>query len=476
MMTLEDNLQKLSRLAMIRLLRQIHGIYQDIDEIIEVYVENAIDRPKGDDGVNASLKKRLQQIARTDEFIDYNASFSFARRLDSLLTDINTLQREPDPAKALDLMDQFLLLVEPVMNRVDDSSGSVGDVFREAVDQWLDIATEVRAKQPEHINWVEKLRYYFDHNDYGCLDNIIAHSGKLLSEHELRQVARDFEQQARQALNAQTRAGHAYNHAASHACIGLGSVATALGNMKLYEQATLLTSPNPNPLQMARLAEFAFGIRDYARVEHWLAQPGWEEPRYQYQHRELKRRLLTAQGKTGELKLTLKDDFEQTPCLNTLDPYWENASAAERPAIAAHVEKLAAQWPAQGQRPAEIVDLLLHVENARAAGNYLVTHPASADGLYYGHLTPWAEQFEQAQQTLAAIICYRALLADILDRGYTKAYRHAARYFRKLLKLDKLISDYRGLDNAQAFIQQLQQQHWRKRSFWAAADYPNRQV
>jgi hypothetical protein len=357
---------------------------------------------------------------------------------------------------------------------VDDSGGNVGDVFHEAVDQWLETATEVRASQPDHINWVDKLRYYFDHNDYGCLDNIIAHSGKLLSEHELRQLARDFEQQARQALRGQSDAEYVYNRAASHACIGLGSVATALGNMKLYEQATLLTSPNPNPLQMARLVEFAFGIQDYTRAGYWLAQPGWEESRHQYRHRELNRRLLTAQGKTAELKQTLREDFQKAPCLDTLEAYWENTSAAERPSITSYVEKLATQWPMQGHCCAEIIDLLLLVNSVTVASDYLVAHPACIDSLYYGRLTHWVEIFEQEQQTLAAIIGYRALLSDILDRGYTKAYRHGARYFHKLLKLDKLVSDYRGLANAQAFIQQLQQQHWRKRSFWAAADYPNK--
>jgi hypothetical protein len=114
-MALESDLHKLSRSAMIRLLEQLYGIYQDIDEIIETHVETAADVSKGGDGINASLTKRLQQLARDGEFIHYSASYAFARRLDSLLADINTLQREQDAVKALDLMDQFLLLIEPVM-------------------------------------------------------------------------------------------------------------------------------------------------------------------------------------------------------------------------------------------------------------------------------------------------------------------------------------------------------------------------
>ncbi|MBK8973885.1 MAG: hypothetical protein IPM37_21925 [Hahellaceae bacterium] len=52
--------------------------------------------------------------------------------------------------------------------------------------------------------------------------------------------------------------------------------------------------------------------------------------------------------------------------------------------------------------------------------------------------------------------------------------RYDADYFHALLKLDKKKPDYQGLDDAQAFIRQLQQKHWRKHSFWTQADYPSK--
>ena len=64
-------------------------------------------------------------------------------------------------------------------------------------------------------------------------------------------------------------------------------------------------------------------------------------------------------------------------------------------------------------------------------------------------------------------LCYRALLEDILNRGYSKAYRHAARYYQKIHLLDASIPDYKGHLNSVEFTAAIRQQHGRKRSFWS---------
>jgi len=62
----------------------------------------------------------------------------------------------------------------------------------------------------------------------------------------------------------------------------------------------------------------------------------------------------------------------------------------------------------------------------------------------YVSLIALAKLCETLNKSLVENLCYRALLNDILDRACSKAYRHAASYYRKLLSLDKQIDDYRG--------------------------------
>lgn len=79
-----------------------------------------------------ALGKRIQSLRRGRRFIDYRASFDFSRELDALLADIESGLLALSPKHAFELVDRFLATAESVLNRVDDSSGSVGQVYRDA--------------------------------------------------------------------------------------------------------------------------------------------------------------------------------------------------------------------------------------------------------------------------------------------------------------------------------------------------------
>lgn len=74
------------------------------------------------------LGKRIASLRRGRRFIDYRASFDFARELEAALADIESGLLERSPEHAFNLVDKFLATAEPVLNRVDDSGGAVGDV------------------------------------------------------------------------------------------------------------------------------------------------------------------------------------------------------------------------------------------------------------------------------------------------------------------------------------------------------------
>ena len=101
---------------------------------------------EGGDSIAAEIGKRLAALRSARSFVDWQKQRDFVRDLD--------LQREMiadrvAPARAdlaLDLMWRFLDLVEPVINRVDDSNGSVGDVFRSACEDLGTIALQAKAQ------------------------------------------------------------------------------------------------------------------------------------------------------------------------------------------------------------------------------------------------------------------------------------------------------------------------------------------
>jgi hypothetical protein len=65
---------------------------------------------------------------------------------------------------------RFLDLAEPVLNRVDDSNGTVGDVFRAACN---DLGAIASAATPDPARLAERVFEAVTRNDYGVLDNLV---------------------------------------------------------------------------------------------------------------------------------------------------------------------------------------------------------------------------------------------------------------------------------------------------------------
>lgn len=465
-MTIEQALSTLKKSDLVKLIIEIYGRDDDIDQTIERYTAST---SATKNALRSVVERQLHQIGKDSTFIAYYASGHYAARLQRLLTDIYTLLCEQDPEQALQATEKFIWLHESVLQRADDSDGELGDVFRDAVDQWLDIATHVRKLNPQLQNWVGKVLAFYDGNDYGVLDNIISHSGELLSDDELTQLAWRFEAEAQKALDKQQKAKDTgYNHQAASATLGLRSIAEAKGDVALFESSFLLTSPTPNTLQLEQIIKFAIATKNFDRAAYWLDRPEWQEASSSF--KALRNCLLKAQGKTKQLKTHLAEDFYHYPNEISLQNYWEVASETEQKALVKKLPELSKAV----RDPDDAISMALFVQHSDLASELLIEHSEQLTELYYSTFLRWLAKLNEKTHPLACIVCYRCLLSDLLNRGYTKAYHHGADYFHKLLKLDKSITDYKNLPNAQSYIQELQEKHGRKRSFWQQANYPNK--
>jgi|TARA_B100000745_G_scaffold291979_1_gene232399 hypothetical protein len=462
-MIIQDKLKRLSKPQLVKLVAELHGRHDDIDQTILHYITAA---SEDDNALFSVIQRQLESIADDTSFIDYHHSDNYSDRLLSLLKDIDTLLRELSPEQALQATESFIRLHESVFERADDSNGEIGYVFHAAVKLWLDIAGEVRLINPDALNWVDKVVELFEQNDYGVLDDIISHSGNLLSEGELAKLAERFEEQAKKALNLTSHNG--YNRQASYAIIGLQSVAEAKKDMALFEKSYLLKGQQLNSLQIEKIITFAFDINDLEAAKHWLEQPVWQDDPYRF--KSLRNRLLELQGDSKALKAHLAEDFNQNPSEFSLKDYWQVADKAEQNALMQKMPELVETV----HSPKDAIAMALIVQHYDLAQELLIKHGHQLTPNFYGTFLHWLGQLNEKTHPLACVVCYRCLLVDLLDRGYSKAYHHGADYFHKLLALDKHIADYQNLANAQSFIRNLQQQHGRKRLFWQQAKYSNK--
>ena len=116
--------------------------------------------------IAAEIGKRLATLRSARSFIDWQRRRDFVRDLDlqrAMIVDRVTPTRAD---LALDLMWRFMDLAEPVLNRIDDSTGSVRNVFRAACE---DLGTIATAAKPDPMNLAERVFAAEQTNDYGVL-------------------------------------------------------------------------------------------------------------------------------------------------------------------------------------------------------------------------------------------------------------------------------------------------------------------
>ena len=123
----------------------------------------------GGEIVAAEISKRITNLRSARSFIDWQKRPDFVRDLELTRATIVERVGQTRPDLALDLMWRFMALAEPVINRVDDGSGTVGHVFRAACD---DIGTlAVKVKPDPHV-LVERVLAAVTKNEYGEFDNL----------------------------------------------------------------------------------------------------------------------------------------------------------------------------------------------------------------------------------------------------------------------------------------------------------------
>jgi len=403
------------------------------------------------------LRKRIASLKRGRRFIDYRASFDFARELEAIVDDIESGLLERSPEHAFDLVDRFLATAESVLNRVDDSGGAVGEVYRRAVLLWLTAASGWR---DANIDWLERIDQLYQQNDYGVLDPLLPNAHLLLTPDQLKQLAWRYENALRRALKSPEQEDKV-NFVALHSGVALGQIADALHDPALYERSVLIHSPKPNHLQMKSICEKYLQYEQPESAMRYLNQ-AWES-RFEHDRLELLDKVCVQMGDRKQLKVIRSRLFQSEQSYASFTRYLEALDEDEK-------EKACRSAIKQAEQGGDIlrsIDLLLNLgQTERAQALVLARHQELAECFYDG-LLRLAKAFEKADCNLASTACYRALLLDILAQARSKAYGHGARYFKKLEALAKRIKVFKPLPTHDAFVRQLQSDHGRKKSFWA---------
>jgi hypothetical protein len=155
--------------------------------------------------------------------------------------------------------------------------------------------------------------------------------------------------------------------------------------------------------------------------------------------------------------------FEQTMSDFYLDLWLQHLPEAARPQARDHARELALAHP----NLAAAAAVLLKLDDPAAAEARLLAEPGQIDGTQYDSLIPLAKALRNHDCPRGETVIYRALINGILERAYTHAYGHAARYWSRLQQIANVTTGLLPLSSHDEFEAEIRTRHGRKPAFWA---------
>jgi hypothetical protein len=423
---------------------------------------------QGGDSIAAEIGKRITVLRSARSFVDWQKRREFVRDLDLQRAMIADRVAPTRPDLALDLMWRFLDLAEPVLNRVDDSTGSVGDVFRLACDDLGAVAIKAR---PDPVALADRVLAALLADEYGIYDGLVpvvlpalGEPGAAHLKSRLSQVLADRKtggrdgraDAARRALqdvadgqgdvDAYVALVPAAERARPHAGAEIGRRLLASG--RAAEAIAALEASRPKQ-RAARarddedlhLAEYGYGDSS-----------AWEEAYVE---------ALDATGQPEQAQRLRWAAFEERLSSTQLRAYlkrlpdFEDVEAEER-----------AMQHALGFRSFSAALHFFHdwPDQAHAA-QLVLTRAPEIDGNLYFLLDP-AAQLIEGKHPLAATLLRRAMIEDTLEGAKSTRYKHAARHLLECASLAPGIQDFGAFGTHDAFVARLRARHSRKTGFW----------
>jgi uncharacterized protein DUF6880 len=423
----------------------------------------AISAKEGPAALAMSLRKRLTTLANSHSIPSYETGHQLIAELDGLRTiAVETIGAE-NPGLALELLWHLLDLHPSILERVDDSSGRMGAVFRTACNDLGPLAERARI-EPQAL--AATVFQKVTNNSYGIYDGLIVSLAAALGQEGRAMLRALLLQRRQQYLTQDKRAAIAssrYDFALGLLSLALRDIAECEGDADAF-----IDSYRGRDLTNPRLAsEIALQLLRSGRAEEALSYldraPPSAENRHFGQTEWIDARIATLDAlqradEAQALRLAcFQAQLSPSHLRAFLDrlPDFDDFEAEERAldVAAAHPNIHAAlaflvEWPAH-ERAARLVCLRIK----------------EIDGDRYELLDPAARALE-GKYPLAAVLLRRALIEVTLRKGRATRYKHAARHVREIDSLNAQIKDYAGFETHDQFMTRLRRAHPRKSGFW----------
>lgn len=391
----------------------------------------------------------LKEERRLKGFLSARRTASFARDLTAVLQDLKLEVK--DTHTGIEIAAAFFRSDNFLFPQCDDSSGSLGDVFRyEGRDFFVHYA-----KHCEQKEWLAGVVFeLLQQNDYGVRDVILDSASEYLPETVIRSLIERF--QARDV--SERKAGRERVRSDQ-----LESLVRQINDARLYEEITLAGNPEPGVAACIDMGEAYLESGDPRSALSWLMRVPTDES-FQSDRRDL---LLVAThtklGNKPEAEEAAWRMFRRSRNAESFKLLLETIGPQHRDRVIDDETKLILGTTGFSHDDAEFLVMCDRMDEAET---YLLDRAPQLDGHHYGVLNRLAAALEDEQRFLPASVIYRALLESILAHAIAKYYTHGVRYLLKIDTLAQGVTEWREFVPHGMYVAQLRQTHARKSSFW----------
>ncbi len=432
---------------------------------------------QGPEESEREIRKRLTTIGKSRSFVDWQHVRGLTADLDQQRKMIAGPLAKAAPDKALELMWQFLGLAKSVFNRCDDSNGTVGMVFQNAVSDLGQIAITAKPA-PETL--AGDIFTQLKSSDYGHRDELIATLAPALGNSgllALRRLVEAYGAEKTEKPAEKDRSvvgwgseGKIYADEIEERCrqstvrIALKDIADALGDvdafLALHSDAAKkmpgVAAEIARRLTAAGRASEALQTLDHAgprRRGELVLEFDWDDARIQ---------ALEALGRIDEAQAVRWNCFSTFLSAEHLRAYLKRLPdfedlEAERRAME-HVEAFRSALHA--------LHFLTHWPDLERAARLVAKRGTELDGNSYEVLSPAADILS-ARYPLAATMLLRLMIDHALEHARSSRYKHAARHLLECESLAASINDFGAIEKHMTYVIRLKKEHGRKSGFWS---------
>ena len=415
------------------------------------------------------VRKRLASIRRSTSFVGWRKRKALIKDLSTQADMITDKIAGDAPADAFELLWQFIELAPSIYERVDDSRGDVGDVFRAALLQFAQIAPRAGL---DPIQLAERVWDALQDNGYGEFDGIITLLAEAMGDagmarlkelivaygdapatatddHAALQFLRDLRS---------TSVDFAADQKARLIRMCLQEIASVQGDTDAFI-AQYTPGQLRNPRIAAKVARLLLkDMRHEDALDVLCAAEGAGDADWDAAYIT----CLVALGREADAQEHRWSSFCETLDAQTLRDYLKVLPDFDDIELEDQAKAHALTYP----DVLTALQFFLDWPDLAHAGQLITQRAGELDGNLYTILTPAADAL-RIRQPLAATLLWRTMIEHALWEGRSTRYAHAADHLMDCAAADTEIADYGRFPPHAVFVERLRDVHKHKASFWA---------